>query len=81
MKQKDVAMILVVSFASAVLSLVVSNLLFGSQSKRNLEAPVVTAITPEFNEPEKKYFNDQSVDPTQIIRIGDNANNQPFNQQ
>lgn len=81
MKQKDIAMILVISFASAVLSLVISNLLFSSQSKRTLEAPTVTAITPEFNEPEKKYFNDQSINPSQIIRIGDNANQLPFNQQ
>lgn len=80
MKQKDIAMILVISFMSAVLSLVISNVLFSSQSKRTLEADVVTAITTEFNEPEKKYFNDQAVDPTQIIRIGDNANQQPFNQ-
>lgn len=79
MKQKDVALILVISFISVVLSLVVSNMVFGS-NKKTLTADVVTAITPEFNEPDKKYFNEQSVDPTQIIRIGDNANQQPFNQ-
>lgn len=79
MKQKDVALILIISFISVVSSLVVSNMVFGS-NKKTLTADVVTAITPEFNEPDKKYFNEQSVDPTQIIRIGDNANQQPFNQ-
>lgn len=79
MKQKDVALIIVVSFISVVLSLVVSNYIFGSNEKK-LTAEVVTPITAEFNEPNKKYFNEQSIDPTQIIRIGDNTNQQPFNQ-
>lgn len=80
MKQKDIALIIVVSFMSAVLSLIVSNFVFGSKSHKNLESDVVTAITTDFVEPDKKYFNAQSVDPTQIIRIGDNTNQQPFNQ-
>jgi len=79
MKQKDIALILIIIFMSAIFSLVISNFVFGS-NKKTLTADVVTAITPEFNEPDKKYFNDQSIDPTQIIRIGDNANQQPFNQ-
>lgn len=79
MKQKDIALILVISFISLALGLVASNFLFGKNSK-NLKADVVTAITPDFNEPDKKYFNNTSVDPTQIIRIGENTNQKPFNQ-
>lgn len=79
MKQKDIALIIVISFMSAVLSIIVSNFVFGS-NKKTLTSDIVTAITPEFTEPDKKYFNDQSNNPTQIIRIGDNANQQPFNQ-
>ena len=80
MKQKDIAMILIVSFISAVMSLVISNAVFGSKSSRSLDSDVVTAITTEFNQPDQKYFNENSVNPTQIIRIGDNTNQQPFNQ-
>lgn len=80
MKQKDIALILVISFISAVMSLVVSNLLFSSKSNRSQTADVVTAITTDFTEPDKKYYNEESVNPTQIIRIGDNTNQQPFNQ-
>lgn len=80
MKQKDLAMILVVSFISAVLSFVVSNMVFSSEKSRSLESDKVTAITTDFVAPDKKYFNEESVNPTQIIRIGDNTNNQPFNQ-
>lgn len=79
MKQKDIALIIVISVFSAIFSMVISNIVFGS-NKKTLTADIVTAITPEFTEPDKKYFNDQSNNPTQIIRIGDNANQQPFNQ-
>lgn len=80
MKQKDIALILVISFMSVVLALIVSNLVFNSSSSRKLTADNVIAITPEFNEPDKKYFNNSSVDPTQIIHIGENSNQKPFNQ-
>lgn len=79
MKQKDIALILVVSFISGIFSLFISNMLLGGSSKRNLTSDVVTAINTDFKQPNKKYFNESSVDPTQIIRIGDNTNAQPFN--
>lgn len=79
MKQNDIALIIVISFVSIVLATLSSNLLFNTDEK-NLKAEKVTAITTEFNEPDKKYFNENSIDPTQIIRIGQNANNLPFSQ-
>ena len=80
MKQKDIALILVISFISLILGIFASNLLFASKSSKQLKSDKVIAITPDFNEPDKKYFNSSSVDPTQIIRIGDNSNQTPFNQ-
>lgn len=80
MKQKDIALIIVISFISAVLSFVVSNMLFSSKDARSMESAVVTPITTDFPEPDDRYFNENSVNPTQIIRIGDNTNQQPFNQ-
>ena len=79
MKQKDIALILVIAFVALVFALILSNLLFGS-SKKQLTADVVTAISTDFKEPDKKYLNSNSVDPTQIIRLGENTNQQPFNQ-
>lgn len=80
MKQKDISLIIVISFISVVLSIVVSNAVFNNSGDKKLQSEVVTAITPDFNQPSKKYFNAESNDPTQIIRIGDSTNQQPFNQ-
>lgn len=81
MKQKDIILIVVVVFVSGVISLIVSNLLFSSPKNRQEKVEVVEPITADFNQPDKRYFNSQSIDPTQIIRIGDNTNDQPFNKQ
>ncbi len=79
MKQKDVVLIIVIGFVSAVLSLVASNVLFGSPQKRQQKVEVVDAITATFSTPDTKYFNRDSIDPTRLIQIGQNNNQNPFN--
>lgn len=78
MKQKDIILIIVVLFISGVISFFVSNALFGSPAQRNTEVEVVEAITTDFKQPDPKYFNKQSINPTELIQIGDQQNNQPF---
>jgi hypothetical protein len=74
MKQKDIALIVVVVIISGFLSFFVSEKLFGGEKNRSVQVKTVEAISTEFNTPDKKYFNDQSINPTQTIIIG---NNQP----
>ncbi|HKR82229.1 MAG TPA: hypothetical protein VJR27_04510 [Candidatus Saccharimonadales bacterium] len=81
MKQKDVILIIVIAFISAVLSLVLSNILFASPKSRKQTIEVVDPITSDFSMPSKKYFNNSSIDPTQLIQIGNNNNQTPFNGQ
>jgi hypothetical protein len=78
MKQKDIAIIIAVVFASGVLSYFVSNALFASPDNLQTEVEVVEPITADFPEPDPRYFNGNSVNPTQTITIGDGQNQQPF---
>jgi len=78
MKQKDIALIIVVSFISAVLSFFLSNALISSPENRQQEVGIVDPITAEFNEAPKRYFNEKAVNPTQLIRIGDTNNLNPL---
>jgi hypothetical protein len=80
MKQQDIAIIIVIVFLSGVFSYFLSNQ-FISPPKRDLTAAKVEPITPEFNEPSNKYFNENSINPTQLIRIGSNKNQNPLNGQ
>ncbi len=79
MKQKDLALIIVVVFISVVVAFFVSNLFIATPESRSQQVEVVAPITDEFVEPDKKYFNEQSVNPTQLIEIGEITNPNPFN--
>lgn len=79
MKQKDITLILVVVFVSGVLSVVVSRMIFGSPANREQKAEIVEEIKPQFSPPPAKYFNANSINPTQLITIGGEPNPNPFN--
>jgi hypothetical protein len=78
MKQKDIAIIVVVVFVSGLLSYFISNALFASPDKLQTEVEVVEPITADFPEPDTRYFSTNSINPTQTITIGDGQNQQPF---
>ena len=77
MKQKDLALILVVVFVSALISLFASKALFSSKSKQQT-AEVVQPITTDFPQPDGRYFNSSAFDPSTTITIGQNNNSNPF---
>jgi ABC-type maltose transport system permease subunit len=70
MKQKDLALIAVMVFIGAILSLVVSNLIFSTPKSKQQKAEVVDVITSDFPVPPPKYFNGNAVNPAQPITIG-----------
>lgn len=78
MKQKDIAIIVVVVFVSGILSYFISNAVFASPDKLQTEVEVVEPITADFPEPDTRYFSPNSINPTQTITIGDGQNQQPF---
>ncbi|MBA3758306.1 hypothetical protein H0X10_01600 [Candidatus Saccharibacteria bacterium] len=73
MKKNDILLVAVCVIVSAALSLILTNLLF-SESSRQEKVEVVEKITDQFIQPEKRYFNENSINPTQLIQIGNNAN-------
>lgn len=79
MKQKDIALILVVVFISVVFSIFVSKAIFISPKNRQEQVEVIQPITEDFPQPDTRYFNSNSFDPTKAINIGQNANTNPFN--
>jgi hypothetical protein len=78
MKQKDLALILVIVFVSAIISLFASKTIFAPPANRQQEVDVVQPITTDFPQPDSRYFNSSAFDPTQLITIGQNTNSNPF---
>ena len=77
MKQKDIAIIAVIVIVSVVFAAVTSKLIFKPESHQQ-KAEVVLTISPDFPAPDQRFFNKNSVDPTQSIQIGQNGNSAPF---
>ncbi len=78
MRRKDIGIILAVVFFSAVLSILVSRVLFAKPQSKQQQVEVVQPISADFSEPDKRYFGPSAVDPTQSIQIGNNSNPDPF---
>lgn len=78
MKQKDIALIIIVAFISALVSVGISKVVFSSPANRQQKVEVVEPISADFPQPDSRYFNDKAVDPTKLITIGNNTNPDPF---
>jgi hypothetical protein len=81
MKQKDVALVMVIAFISAIISFIVSDKIFVTPANRQQQVEVVDKVTPSFQTLDAKYFNSGSIDPTQNPTIGANNNQDPFSGQ
>jgi hypothetical protein len=79
MKQKDIVLIAVAALAAGILSLVVARMLFMSDKQRQERVELVDPISTDFKVPDAKYFNKDSINPTKLIQIAENANQTPFN--
>ena len=77
MKQQDILLLVVIAIISGVASFFLSGLLF-SGAAREQTVSRIDQITPEFNQPDNKYFNVKSINPAGSIQIGDSNNDNPF---
>jgi|JI10StandDraft_1071094.scaffolds.fasta_scaffold1141304_2 hypothetical protein len=78
MKQKDLSIIIAVAFLSAIVSYLLSNKLFVTPENRQQKVEVVDVIVADFEEPSTRYFNADSINPTQISQLS-STNQTPFN--
>jgi len=78
MKQKDIALIIVIAAISAIASFVISTKLFVTPKNRQQNVEVVDVINSTFAPTSDKYFNKDSIDPANLVEIGENNNQNPF---
>lgn len=78
MKQKDIAVIIAVTFFAAVASFLIANKLFVTPKNRQQTAPVVDVINSSMTAPDKRFFNSDSINPTRNSTTT-GTNQTPFN--
>lgn len=74
MKKNDLAVVIAVAFFAGIFALVLSNIIITPSNNKNLKAQKIDAISSDFNQVDKRFFNLESLNPTQIIQIGDGQN-------
>lgn len=79
MRKKDLPIIIVIVVVSAIISYYISGKIIVPPKNRQQQVDVVQAINSNFTTPDPAYFNSKSIDPTQLITIGQNSNTNPFN--
>lgn len=79
MKPNDRNTIIVVTLISAFAAFFLAKLLIGNPADKQVKVEVVPVISAEFKRPVSgSIFNDQAVNPTQLIKIGESNNTKPF---
>jgi hypothetical protein len=79
MKQKDLVLIIVIAFISGIVSFIVSTKVFVKPANRQQKVEVVDPISSDFQTPDKRYFNSESIDAAPSAQIGTDNNQNPFN--
>ena len=79
MKQKDIALIIMIAGISGAVSFAASHFVFATAKSRQQAVAVVDPITTDFATPDAKFFNSQSIDPAKLIEVQSSNNPNPFN--
>ena len=77
MKRKDLILIIVIVFFSSIVSLLITKAIFGG-AKAIQSTEVVEPISAQFEQPNTKYFNASSFDPTLLIKVETSNVTDPF---
>lgn len=82
MKAKDFGMIAIFGLVAAVISFVIASNVFKPPAG-STQVPDVSAIDPNFPDVKNdsnfnRIFNNQALDPTQPVQIGNQSNTVPF---
>ncbi|HUC78946.1 MAG TPA: hypothetical protein VMQ58_01765 [Candidatus Saccharimonadales bacterium] len=78
MKRDDITLIVSTMVISAIFAIVLTSKLISSST--NQEVLTVNTINTSFQPPSTQYLNENSIDPTLLVKIGGNTNNAPFTQ-
>ena len=81
MKQNDIALLVLIICLSVAASVFVGGKVIKPSKDRSTKVEVVERISSVFPPPDPTVFNDQALNPTREIKIGNDSNNKPITSQ
>jgi len=78
MKKSDIALLILIASITLVISFLLVKALFGEPQAAQTTVEKVEPISATLNKPPATVFNNDAINPTVVIQIGDHSNQQPF---
>lgn len=78
MRKKDLPLLILIVGISTIVSYFVVSLFISTPKDRKQSVEVTETLTADFTIPEDTNFNSNSINPTKLIEIAPNSNDQPF---
>ena len=78
MKQKDIAMLILIAVFAGFISFFIANKVFITSKNKEKSTERVEALTEQFDPPDARFFNNNSINPNRDVTLTD-TNQAPFN--
>ena len=78
MKRNEVALLILIVSISLVLAYFLGKAIVGEPGANGAQVEVVEPISADVSEPSARVFNNQAINPTVQVKIGDSSNQSPF---
>lgn len=75
MKNTDIAAVILIASLSVVAAYVFASALIGKPGSETVKVKTIEPISAEITEPDKTVFNEDAINPTVEVIIGDSATN------
>jgi hypothetical protein len=78
MKKNDITLVVSSMLFGVIFAVIVTSVLLSNSASMNQQITVVNTINTTFQPPSGQYLNVNSIDPTLLVKIGNNSNATPF---
>lgn len=78
MKKNEIALLILIIGISVGAAYMVGQAVFGKATTKPVDVETATLITATIEYPSETIFNENAINPTVPVRIGDPSNQQPF---
>lgn len=78
MKKNEIALLILIVAISIGIAYAIGQAIFGNATTKPVEVETATAISADIDQPSENVFNENAINPTVPVKIGDPSNQQPF---
>jgi len=78
MKKNEIALLILIIGVSIGIAYAAGQAIFGGTSAKPVDVETAEAISADVQRPEERIFNENAINPTVPVKIGDGSSQQPF---